>query len=292
MFPRKSQKSQGFTLIELLVVIAIIAILAAILFPVFAKAREKARQITCISNMKQIGLGIIQYAQDADEHMPTKGFAVYIPQYSYTAYVCWENIVAPYIKNGGGTYVGSSNNNNGGVFACPDNPYQGSAYADGNYGNNDQFRADYVCNFNYAYNSEPGPTGSSGDGTFGDVGYPVSLGSISSPASTIDLFENNHQAGDWDVDIVNPGYSTAANPANTSGFYAGHTATGNFLFDDGHVKSLRPAATLSVADGGTAPVNYWTRDNKNFSDPSNPKATSDTATAKAFIQDTIKNFPG
>src|SRR5476651_29540 len=63
-------KRQGFTLIELLVVIAIIAILAAILFPVFAKAREKARQTSCASNEKQLGLAFIQYCQDYDEMFP------------------------------------------------------------------------------------------------------------------------------------------------------------------------------------------------------------------------------
>ena len=62
-------KSRGFTLIELLVVIAIIAILAAILFPVFASAREKARQISCLSDLRQIGLGMLQYVQDNDETM-------------------------------------------------------------------------------------------------------------------------------------------------------------------------------------------------------------------------------
>src|SRR5687768_4984553 len=66
MLPRK----RGFTLIELLVVIAIIAILAAILFPVFAQAREKARQTACLSNCKQMGTGAMLYAQDYDEIMP------------------------------------------------------------------------------------------------------------------------------------------------------------------------------------------------------------------------------
>ena len=64
------KRNKGFTLIELLVVIAIIAILAAILFPVFAKAREKARQASCASNEKQLGLAIIQYVQDYDETFP------------------------------------------------------------------------------------------------------------------------------------------------------------------------------------------------------------------------------
>jgi len=67
------QRRIGFTLIELLVVIAIIAILAAILFPVFARAREKARQTNCLSNVKQIMLGVLQYAQDYDERMPSRG---------------------------------------------------------------------------------------------------------------------------------------------------------------------------------------------------------------------------
>jgi len=65
-----THKPRGFTLIELLVVIAIIAILAAILFPVFARARENARRTSCLSNLKQIGLGIMQYAQDYDERYP------------------------------------------------------------------------------------------------------------------------------------------------------------------------------------------------------------------------------
>src|SRR5207302_5942836 len=70
MWTRRSSRT-AFTLIELLVVIAIIAILAAILFPVFAQAREKARQANCLSNFKQIGLGVMMYVQDWDETYPT-----------------------------------------------------------------------------------------------------------------------------------------------------------------------------------------------------------------------------
>lgn len=75
MFPKKSYRvfSSGFTLIELLVVIAIIALLAAILFPVFARARENARKSSCLSNMRQLGLGFLQYTQDYDERLPAGG---------------------------------------------------------------------------------------------------------------------------------------------------------------------------------------------------------------------------
>src|SRR5688572_4280036 len=88
----KASSPHGFTLIELLVVIAIIAILAAILFPVFARARENARRSSCMSNMKQIGLGIIQYTQDYDE------MQVLIRQNGDCS-APWGELVQPYLKS-------------------------------------------------------------------------------------------------------------------------------------------------------------------------------------------------
>jgi prepilin-type N-terminal cleavage/methylation domain-containing protein/prepilin-type processing-associated H-X9-DG protein len=91
-------KRTGFTLIELLVVIAIIAILAAVLFPVFAQAREKARSVSCLSNLKQLGTAAIMYAQDYDE--------MYLPHcnrnladFSQTPYAYWFQIIQPYAKS-------------------------------------------------------------------------------------------------------------------------------------------------------------------------------------------------
>ena len=83
----------GFTLIELLVVIAIIAILAAILFPVFARARAKARQTSCLSNIKQVMLGALMYAQDYDEGLPSR------IAHSFGGYTYFQQLVMPYLKN-------------------------------------------------------------------------------------------------------------------------------------------------------------------------------------------------
>jgi prepilin-type N-terminal cleavage/methylation domain-containing protein/prepilin-type processing-associated H-X9-DG protein len=90
-------RKHGFTLIELLVVIAIIAILAAILFPVFAKAREKARQSSCLSNVKQMIIGVMSYAQDYDEKLPFDGTFAGVGAYPVAPY--WDQIILPYIKN-------------------------------------------------------------------------------------------------------------------------------------------------------------------------------------------------
>jgi prepilin-type N-terminal cleavage/methylation domain-containing protein len=119
----------GFTLIELLVVIAIIAILAAILFPVFAQAREKARQTSCLSNLKQIGLGAIMYTQDYDETFPRLQWDIAsTPDRASWNPWTWKESIAPYVKNGtammdwgvGGARVLNAVSD---VWVCPSDPY-------------------------------------------------------------------------------------------------------------------------------------------------------------------------
>lgn len=117
---------KGFTLIELLVVIAIIAILAAILFPVFAQAKEAAKKTVCVSNQKQIGLGIMMYLTDNDDVYPQSQYGIGDTQ------VSWSAVVYPYIKNGK-TYI---NANTGimqqwaedGMWRCPSAPQQSYNY--------------------------------------------------------------------------------------------------------------------------------------------------------------------
>ncbi len=108
----RNTKLRGFTLIELLVVIAIIAILAAILFPVFAQAREQARKTSCLSNLKQLNLGCQMYIQDYDEVIPLVCSSSYATSTATDAKT-WQDLVQPYVKN----YA---------VGFCPDNAANGT----------------------------------------------------------------------------------------------------------------------------------------------------------------------
>lgn len=166
--------NKGFTLIELLVVIAIIAILAAILFPVFAQAREKARQITCVSNDKQLGLGMLQYNQDNDEKFPMVQYYDDLGQP-----VSWETAILPYVKNGTSTtYMGRSYAYGvGGVWSCPDFPTNQPAQ----YGVNLSLCQEGPGTYNYT-------TGHPG------VVNVVSIAQVATPADTILMVEKGQAA--------------------------------------------------------------------------------------------------
>jgi prepilin-type N-terminal cleavage/methylation domain-containing protein/prepilin-type processing-associated H-X9-DG protein len=228
-----SKKLNGFTLIELLVVIAIIAILAAILFPVFARARENARRASCQSNLKQIGLGIMQYTQDYDEQM------VLIRQNGDCSDP-WGELIQPYLKskqvfdcpsNSTATVV-SCSNPNARVFT--DYQANGTRY---NVGGNTAFS--YPRPLDMAEWSSP------------YVLRPTSLASIETPSQSIMVVEYDGIGNHANVQTV------SASPGMWS--LNGHLGTTNMLFVDGHVKAMKP--TQTVTPGST---NMWTVNSATF----------------------------
>ncbi len=217
--------SKGFTLIELLVVIAIIAILAAILFPVFARARENARRSSCMSNLKQIGLGMMQYTQDFDENFPP-AFAwdtvtakpieldadkgkpsgnFQINNASTTGhYRTWMDATFPYVKSVQ-------------IYHCPSVK--------------DDVRA------HYGYNSAFGGYGSdrwSYDNTTAASQYwtPLTLSQIQRPAEIIMALDYNNAWSAMRATPLNVGLTIP--PGNTN--LTPHLDGGNIVYADGHVK--------------------------------------------------------
>jgi prepilin-type N-terminal cleavage/methylation domain-containing protein/prepilin-type processing-associated H-X9-DG protein len=201
----------GFTLIELLVVIAIIAILASILFPVFARARESARRSSCASNLKQIGLGLLQYVQDYDERMPhlfgantyVKPDGTKIP--SALAWGGFKDLAMPYIKSQQ-------------IFACPSDT--GDQFSNGPY-----YAVTVLRNNNsYFFNGAEG-TPDGGEGLAGK-----NLAAISIPSRVILATEGAAAEGfSW--------HQPEPGRANTSGQYS--DARSNVCFVDGHVKFIK-----------------------------------------------------
>lgn len=210
----------GFTLIELLVVIAIIAILASILFPVFGRARENARRSSCMSNLKQLGLGLLQYSQDYDEKFPmqeTKDF--------------W-NGMTPYIKSDQ-------------LYKCPSETSNQFTY-----GANNKTDADYpYVRQSYAWNDKMRVLT-----TGGQAGVQGSLPAVVTPTQTIMFLEWSAEdtprglygAGDmkWAMD------NQTTNPTATKQWAAlnRHLSGSSFTFMDGHVKWLRPVDSISMSE--------------------------------------------
>ena len=252
MTPSAKRQRSAFTLIELLVVIAIIAILAAILFPVFAQAREKARQASCLSNAKQMGLAMTMYMTDYDGTVPFKRETLDGGDWWTARMISWKDLVYPYIKNGGYSYnngVAYSTPGQGGVFACMSNGSQwGTAKSFGfaGTGNGDEtsrFPRSYAINA-YAGCNEMGLSGGYCPNFWPAVGDGSGTGAestLQNPASTILITETRNALND-----INPYYTTfECTPEGADGGGSGisyvmnHSGIVNFVFFDGHAKGIK-----------------------------------------------------
>lgn len=205
-------KRRAFTLIELLVVIAIIAILASILFPVFSRARENARRSSCASNLKQIGLGILQYVQDYDETLPPHRQTLIGNDGVTNTALSWRGLTFPYVKNAQ-------------VYACVSNQQRKVASdADGDAANNLPNTQKFTIS--YSANNRPMVAAATPAAT------TIKLSAVESPSTQLWIGESTTNDSYLRIDTT---------PTNTSvtapRFWAGHMSTANLLFGDGHVKS-------------------------------------------------------
>jgi len=220
---RYTRAKAAFSLVELLVVVAIIAILAAILFPVFARARENARRSSCQSNLRQIGLGALQYTQDYDETLFRSFYGSATADSDATTNYKWMDAIFPYVKNEQ-------------VFVCPSDSTITYHFRDGkNYGS---------YGLNGAYN------------VVGDAYTPprssanslVSWSQIGVPSETVWMADNANapsptnpggsQAFYWATPASNPAISNS-HPKQLQNIIERHLDTTNVLFCDGHVKAFK-----------------------------------------------------
>lgn len=211
-------KRRGFTLIELLVVIAIIAILAAILFPVFARAREKARQTSCLSNLKQLGLAVLMYAQDYDEVLPGmyQWYDPLLPDYpvAFGVVHSWKVPLSPYVRNDQ-------------ILICPSLQSHGTAQ-------------------NWMYDPQRGGYGVNHSAVFGyqawrDLGsgyYPYGTGIGVVPLALITRPSEIYMIGDSN----NQDYIQRNHQNNAFR----HNEMMNMVFVDGHAKAVNKGETMDI----------------------------------------------
>lgn len=247
MMDRRTYAQKAFTLIELLVVIAIIAILAAILFPVFAQAREKARAISCLSNENQLSLGIRMYSQDYDERNILGWNCCYVNKYGEgPGRAWWQFEVYPYVKSTG-------------IFACPDvsNPvFVGQTESDAQAGNpfpptDSSYRYESGIALNWFMPAGGTPAGNA-EGTYAsDAGWwgrgqpgsneGLSDADVQAPSERIVLLEtNNAVVGGPSPELATVGVCGLTMQGWVNGNcgsyfgYARHNGTMNVSFYDGH----------------------------------------------------------
>ncbi|MEO6907138.1 MAG: DUF1559 domain-containing protein [Abditibacteriaceae bacterium] len=255
MISPTKRKGGAFTLIELLVVIAIIAILAAILFPVFARARENARRASCMSNMKQLGLGLFMYSQDYDEKLPSGSL---LGGFGQLYGMGWAGELYPYVKNAQ-------------VFRCPSDSYTSTAA--------DQYALSYAYNLAIARTDlQCGPA---------PIGIGGSISKFNAPTKTIVLCEitglqayltsTPETIGATGLSPSTEGYGInvdgsttfqgsfatgpmargvpGGSPLSTSSLDGRHLSGSNFLLADGHVKWYRGSnvSTYNAAINPTDP---------------------------------------